>query len=219
MTNVQDDYLIDSNNELKPLIITFGGINGGIYQPLFEFKNFLQKYINCHFMFIRDTKQCWYHGGIIGFGKNINQVKLNIIKIIQTINYSKIITIGGSMGGYASLLFGQLINADGIIAFSPQTFIDQTNRKLYNDNRWSNQINSIYNKFDDTYYDLLKLNFDKSKVNIIYGNNDKLDKIHCERFLTKNNIKINSYSGGHNIVKYLRDSGILIKIINKFIID
>ena len=39
-----------------------------------------------------------------------------------------IITIGGSMGGYAALLFGSLLPVNGIIAFGPQTFIDKDNR-------------------------------------------------------------------------------------------
>ena len=37
------DYLVEFNKDIKPLIITFGGIGGGIHQPLVEFKNFLLK--------------------------------------------------------------------------------------------------------------------------------------------------------------------------------
>jgi len=38
-----NDYLICSDEKLKPLIITFGGISGGISTPLFEFKIFYKK--------------------------------------------------------------------------------------------------------------------------------------------------------------------------------
>ena len=81
------DYLIDANEELKPLIISFGGISGQIYQPVFEFKRFLQNNVNCHFIFIKDTNQSWYHNGAIGLGESIIELKLNLLKIIKKINY------------------------------------------------------------------------------------------------------------------------------------
>lgn len=227
-----NDYLIFSDEKLKPLIITFGGISGGISTPLFEFKNFLQKNVDCHLLFIKDTKQCWYHNGARGLGKNINELKNNIINKIKTINYSKILTIGCSMGGYASLLIGKLIKADIILAFSPQTFIDQKNRNKYNDKRWIQQIKKVHSNFNNTYFDLVKINFNNiNKVHIIYGKNNMLDKIHSERlninnkFNTskfignKSKIIIQAYDGGHNIVKKLRNNGLLIKIINNYIID
>ena len=212
--NSDDDYLIDADDKLKPLIITFGGISGGIYQPVFEFKRFLLNNVDCHFIFVKDTNQCWYHKGAIGLGDTIEDLKINLLNMIETINYSKIITIGGSMGGFAALLFGSLIKADGIISFSPQTFIDKNNRKIHNDNRWPNQINNVQKKFDETYFDLSNLNFDNIKVYAIHGKKDKLDKIHSERLKIKN-FKISSYYGGHNVVKTIRDNGILIKIINE----
>lgn len=215
--HIDNDYLIEFNDDRKPLIITFGGINGGICQPLFEFKNFLKKNIDCHVIFIRDTKQSWYHRGIIGFGDSINELKNNIKEIICKINYSKIITIGGSMGGYASLLFGNLLNVNAILAFSAQTFIDEYNRKKYNDNRWDKQIQKIHNDCDNTYYDLSKLNFENINVQIFYGENDKLDKIHCERMKNNKNINVKCYDGKHAVLKKLRDNGILLKIINDLI--
>ncbi|MBT4391258.1 MAG: hypothetical protein HOD35_01210 [Euryarchaeota archaeon] len=209
----EEDYLVDSNDEIKPLIIAFGGISGGIYQPVFEFKNFLQKNVDCHFIFVKDTNQCWYHKGAIGLGNNIENVTQNLKNIIKKINYSKVVTIGGSMGGFAALLFGIQLNVDGIIAFSPQTFIDKDNRKLHDDDRWSKQINYVQKNFNRIYFDLSDLVFNNIKVYSIYGKEDRLDKIHSERLKSKG-INISCYSGGHNVVKTIRDNGELIKIIN-----
>ena len=61
---IENDYIIETNRNLKPLIITFGGIAGGIYQPIFEFKTFLQSKIDCHFIFFKDSHHMWYHKGI-----------------------------------------------------------------------------------------------------------------------------------------------------------
>ena len=216
---MKKDYLVEFNKDIKPLIIAFGGIGGGIQQPLFEFKKFLSKNIDCHVIFIRDTNRSWYHKGVIGFGKNINELKNNIKENINKINYSMIITIGGSMGGYAALLFGSLLPVNGIIAFGPQTFIDKDNRKKYKDNRWKSELKKLYNNNnDDTYYDLSKLSFQNINVQIIYGYDHDLDKIHAERMKNKNVI-VTGECCGHAVAKNLRNNGMLDKIINDMIID
>ena len=212
-----EDYLIDSNDEIKPLIIAFGGISGGIYQPVFEFKNFLQKNVDCHFIFVKDTNQCWYHKGAIGLGNSIDSASHNLKIIINRINYSKVLTIGGSMGGFAALLFGSILKVDGIISFSPQTFIDKKSRKLNDDDRWSKQMKYVHKNFNSEYFDLVNLKFNNIKVYSIYGKEDRLDQIHTERLRSKG-INISSYSGGHNVVKTIRDNGELIKIINDCIL-
>ena len=213
------DYLMEFNEDKKPLIITFGGIGGGISQPLFEFKNFLKKNINCHVIFIRDTKQSWYQRGVIGLGDNINEVTNNIKEIISKINYSKIITIGCSMGGYAALLFGNLLNVNSILAFSPQTFIGKYKRKKFNDNRYNKWIDKIHNDCDNTYFDLSKLNFENINVQIIFGKNDNLDRIHAIQMRNKKNIKVIGEFGGHGVVRDLRNNGKLLIIINNIIRD
>ena len=200
------------------MIITFGGLFGGIHQPLFEFKKFLSENIDCHLLFIKDTKQSWYHKGVIGLGENINEVKNNITDIINKINYSMIITIGASMGGYAALLFGSILPVNGILAFGPQTFIDKDNRKKYKDNTWKSKIEDIYCNSDNTYYDLSKLSFQNINVQIIYGTDDKLDKIHAEIMEKNKNIIVTGECGGHNVIKKLRDNGMLLKMINDMIL-
>lgn len=72
---------------------------------------------------------------------------------------------------------------------------------------------NIYNDHDNTYYDLSKLSFQNINVQIIYGRSDGLDKIHAEK------IMITGESGGHAVVKFLRDNGMLLKIINNMIRD
>ena len=67
-------------------------------------------------------------------------------------------------------------------------------------------------------YDLSKLCFQNINVQIIYGYNHNLDKIHAERMKNKNVI-ITGKFGGHGVVKKLRDNGMLVKIINDMIID
>ena len=74
----------------------------------------------------------------------------------------------------------------------------------------------VHNNFSSEYFDLVNLRFTNIKVYSIYGQEDRLDKIHTER-MRSNGINISSYSGGHNVVKTIRDNGELIKIINNCI--
>ena len=177
--------------------------------PVYEFKNFLISNFKCHFIFIRDLNQRWYLDDYIE--NSVNNIKTNINKI----NYSKIITIGVSMGGYASILFGTLLNVNYILAFCPQTFINFENRKKYNDTRWENIINKIYSKnINKNYYDLSLLDFSKNtNIKIFYGKLDKLDKIHSLYLNNKNNIIIKECEGDHSFIKILKVNNKLYDII------
>jgi len=195
-------------DDCLPLIIAFGGILSGLGMPIFEFKNFLTSNFKCHFIFIRDLNQLWYLDDYIE--NSINKIK----SIIDKINYSKIITIGVSMGGYASILFGTLLDVNHILAFCPQTFINIENIKKYNDIRWENRINKIHSKnINEKYYDLYLLDFSKTNIKIFYGKLDNLDKIHSLRLNNKKNITIKECEGDHNFIKILKTNNELYNII------
>jgi hypothetical protein len=200
-------------NESLPLIIAFGGIAGGLTIPVFEFKKFLLSKFKCHFIFIRDINQTWY------LNESIENSVTIIKSYIDKINYSKIITLGISMGGFASILFGTLLNVNNILAFCPQTFIDFENRKKYRDTRWENIINKIYLKdINKNYYDLSLLDFSKdTNIKIFYGKLDNLDKIHSLKLKDKNNIIIEECEGDHSFFKILKDNNKLYEIIHSLI--
>lgn len=217
---MKNDFLVENDETKKPLIITFGGIANGIGGPIFEFKNLLEKNIDCHKIFIKDSNQSWYHKGANGLGNNIKELKNDIEKLIEEINYSEIIIIGASMGGYASLLFGSLLKVNSIIAFVPQTFIDKETREIEKDKRWPKQIKSVHEN-NQNYYDLINLNFENINVQIIYGEKDSLDAIHAKRMNKHKSIEIIKYNGNHKtIFKLLKKNNQLIDIIkNKLNVD
>jgi hypothetical protein len=124
------------------------------------------------------------------------------------------------MGGYGAILLGLLIKVDRIISFAPQTFIDKKNRFFFWDRRWRKQMNSIHknkNKHKE-FFDLKKIfknNF-KQQIDIYYSSRHRLDRIHAERLKGIENVKLHGYSsGGHAVVKTLRDSGELNDILSK----
>ena len=61
----------------------------------------------------------WNIGGLKGIGKNINHTIAFLKK--EFAKYDKVICVGGSAGGYASLLFGSLLQVDSVVAMDAQT--------------------------------------------------------------------------------------------------
>ena len=178
---------------------------GGILP--FEFLNYLSKTYekNTDLYFYIDKNQCWYHKGIDGITNNIDDTVLYLNSIIKKQNYKKIIFMGVSAGGYASILFGSLCNVRNVIAFIPRT-------KLTPD------VVSIDKKYDD-----LKNIINNETEYILYGDvkvkNEK-DNHHisqCNRLGCFKNVKIIYHKGLD--MKVLRDNGTIKKIIDNILVN
>ncbi len=203
------------------LLVTFGGINRGLGIPVFEFFNSLKE-INCDKLFLRDFKQAWYHNGINENINNVDYIRKFLQKIIHDNNYTKTCFLGNSMGGYAAILFGTMINVNTIISFAPQTFIDKWNRYRNFDTRWKKQLSMVYTNTNKNtkYFDLKKylktLPAFSGSITIYYCPKQRLDKIHAERLKGCAEITLVKIDdGGHDVVKTLRDTGELKSVITK----
>lgn len=199
----KSEYKIFNNNNY--LIVCFGGNAlqfGGILP--FEFLNYLSSiYTDCDLLFYIDKNHCWYHKGIQGITNNIDDTILYLNKIIKDGNYEKVIFMGTSAGGYASILFGSLCdNVNNVISFIPQTILD----------------NPI-----DLKYSNLKYIINKNTKYIICGDTSIQDKnnnhhiLHCENIECFSNVKIIKTNGVN--LKQLRDNGSIKKIINDILLE
>lgn len=205
------EYKIIGNNS-ENLIISFGGTchaMGGI--PPFEFLNYLSKTYktNVDLYFYIDKNGCRYHKGIDGITKNIDETVVYLNNIIKKSNYKKIIFMGVSGGGYASILFGSLCNISNVIAFMPPTKLD-------------NELTPAQNIIDEKYADLKTIINDKTKY-ILHGNT-KFKKINGSHHISQcnylncfQNVKI-IYHEGLNM-RVLRDNGTIKKNIDNILIN
>jgi len=177
------------------LIIAFGGCAlsfGGI--PPFEFvRSFKQWFPNYNMKFYIDKDQSWYHKGIKGITTNIHETVLYLQEIIKP--YKRVIFIGTSAGGYASILFGSLLKISIVIAFIPQTILTRSDTEF----KYRN-LKEIINSSTDYY---------------VYGcpaAKDELHHIsHVENLSNFQNVKIirkNVFN-----IKTMRDNGELIENI------
>ena len=173
---------------------------GGILP--FEFLNYLSKTFqkNTDLYFYIDKKQCWYHKGIYGITNNIDDTVLYLNSIIKKSNYKKILFMGVSAGGYASILFGSLCNVSSVIAFIPRT-------KL---------INPINKKYGD-----LKLIVNNQTDYILHADTAASGANHhisqCNYLECFKNVKM-VYHNGLNMKK-LRNNGTIKKIIDNILIN
>lgn len=210
--------LADFHNH-ENLLVSFGGIQQGLGMPVFEFFNSISD-IQCDKIYFRDFNQSWYQKGVDNELNQIDKIIKYLEDKISSNQYNKICFLGNSMGGYASILFGSILNVDTVIAFAPQTFIDRFNRIINFDIRWITQISKVHNyknkrkEFFDLKEYLKRNNIYKTKINIFYSPKHILDKKHAERLTGMNNILMHPINeGGHAVVKTLRNNGNLKSLI------
>ncbi|MGH7884200.1 MAG: hypothetical protein ACRENO_00740 [Thermodesulfobacteriota bacterium] len=204
--------IFDLTHHKRPMLIAFGGKAGALGMPPFEFFK-ITKNLDINKIYLRDLSQTWYHSGLRGITENIDDTVSFLRSKIDESGANKIVVVGNSMGGYAAILFGILIKADIVQAFSAQTTIDNENffrnkKKLQND----------HNNFSDKYFDLKKLikcNNNKVKINIYYDSKDRFDNFHAMYLDSLQNVTLHSFNGsGHGLIRVLKNSGKLQKIID-----
>ena len=134
-------------------------------------------------IYLRDIHKQWYLTGINSQLNSCDKVAEFLLKESKGL---RIITVGSSAGGYAAILFGELLKAERVIAFSPR--IELLSRLELSSHAIDplvfRLIGTPYNK----YMDLLKsLSLNKSEFYLFYPIKSKLDSIQLEH-LEKNNI-------------------------------
>ncbi len=87
-------------------------------------------------LFVRDPSLIWYQRGLPGFGDTIDEVAGSLRMIISEQGVERLVVIGSSAGGYAALAFGCALEADLVLAFSPQTTLDRGWLDEVGDERW-----------------------------------------------------------------------------------
>ena len=116
---------IENNN--KKLIVSFASNS----HDGFERKSSLMKlkYERNDFdvLYLRNRRR-WYLGGLNGIGKNIN-CTIAFLKR-EFAKYDKVMCVGNSAGGYASLLFGSILNVNEVTTINAQTDLQYVKNKL-----------------------------------------------------------------------------------------
>lgn len=115
----------------KILIVSFAVCSSQKYDRKSSLLKLKYERNDLDLLYIKNPKN-WYLGGITGVGENINQTIEFLKEIFE--KYDKVICVGISMGGYASILFGSLLNVNYVVACRPQTDLDYVIEKCRTEN-------------------------------------------------------------------------------------
>lgn len=200
------------------LYIFFGGIAAGIAMPPLEFYN-SSRIIDQHKIFIRDFGQCWYQDGLPGISHDLRDTAAYLRARIDEVEPNTTFFVGNSMGGYAAIMFGVLVGQGEVIAFAPQTFISPGLRLWHRDFRWRRRILDTYRRsfFKPKIWNLrplLRSIGGRQKISVFVSTDHRLDRAHAAHIKGIAGVSVYEFdSGGHELVKMLRDQGQLPSIM------
>ena len=207
---------VSPSEQGAPLLVAFGGIAGKVGILPFEFFN-LTKHIEANKIYVRDLQQVWYQRGLPGVATDIEGIAAFLADRMEEVSPSRTVLVGNSMGGFAAIVIGILLDVDRILAFAPQTFADRMHRLLYHDRRWPEQMREVHRTRGTRYLDakpLLRRLRPSCEADIFYSRDDRLDRAHAERLSFSSNFRTHALGeGGHSVIKHLRSSGELTRIV------
>lgn len=105
-----------------PTLLAFAGMGHGLQMPIAEFAGVLAP-LAVNVLFVKDLAQCWYQHGIRGLGPSPAAAAAALRDVLPG-GSSLAGTVGTSSGATAAILFGVLLEAPTMLAFSPRTLID-----------------------------------------------------------------------------------------------
>lgn len=175
------DYLLYPAKNAKKLVIFFSGLSGrktyNRYSWYWDEKEAWEG--DTVYLFLNDLTESWY------VGNDNSPLKDKYILIIQSIlnefniDRQNTYTVGGSMGGYASILFAVDMGLKGAISVHPQVTYSAARKHRVND--WETKIRSCGSQF----YDLTEFLFKREHVPFVYleYGDYEADRDGCERLI------------------------------------
>ena len=153
--------------------------------------------------FIKDHTQAWYQRGLLGLSQNIPST-VDVLTRLTAQSAHDIRCFGASAGGFAAILFGNLLKARKVVAFSPQTILNQQTI-----DRFRSQDTRIADVLKGQYLDLVPLleHNETCEIHIHYGAGQTDDVAAAERLRGLPNVTLHAHDfAGHNIGLWLRNT-------------
>ena len=224
-----DDVLVDRIVPGAPLVIAFGFVSWTT-RPAFDFYGRLRKLEQAsgqhlNKILVRDSGNAWYHRRIAGLGSHVDETAQALRELVRRIAPSTITTLGQSMGGYAAVMYGLLLDAQQIVAFGPLSFLDVEQARLYHELRWLPVMESLAQDPPlSGYYDLAALCRARAtahtQMHLVFGTRPdaanagagasesvNLDAMHAQRLAAFGRCTLHPFPhSGHAVVQHLIDT-------------
>lgn len=201
------------------VIIAFGSMRLKEPVPPFEWAGILRD-MPTNKILVRDLNKIWYLRGLPGLSANPCETRDYFRLLLDEHQIRRVIVVGGSMGGYAALLHGALLEADEVHAFGAQTFLPARKGLIF----WK----SVYARnwpilrrqtglllardLDRSFYDLrahLRRAATAGTVfHLYYCQDHPMDIRHARHVAGIPGVHLHPrVSGGHHVSLVMRDSG------------
>ncbi len=192
----------------KRLVIVMAGLPG---KPCFQFYGTLKK-LGYNVIFLCDKNKSWYNNGINSDeNQGIESLTYILKELTAFFDDDNIYFLGGSMGGYASLLYSSIIKKGCVLAFSPQTILKEHYGWYPNTIKDKNMI----------YNDLSLLDFTNVNITVISSELpiDILSLKNLSNVVAKNKKLFISKENDHNIARVLKNRNLLEGFLKSYIED
>jgi acetyl esterase/lipase len=202
----------------RTMLVAFGGINSRLGITPFEFSSLTGR-SGVKRLYVRDLHQSWYHRGMPGHGDELMDVASTLRKIIARRRVERLVVVGTSAGGYAALVFGTLLGADVVLAFSPQTVLDLESLAQMDDHRWDDKLQALEDDaaFDREWVDLARALPAARHAGTeyrVFFDDTHLDRGHGQRLDGLEGVRLFRFGRGeHELVRQLREVGALSRVI------
>jgi acetyl esterase/lipase len=206
----------------RTMLIAFGGIHLRSGVPPHEFSALTGR-TGVKRLYVRDLRQAWYHRGMPGHGDRLMDVAAALREVVARRHVERLVVVGNSAGGYAALVFGTLLSADVVLAFSPQTTLDLESLAQMDDHRWDERLQPLQDAaaFDRDWLDLARALPRARRADTryeVFFDDTHLDRVHGERLEGLENVRLFRFGGGqHELARALRDSGALARVLERAI--
>lgn len=218
---------VDFESTRPTLLIAFGGLAGKLGMPAFEFFNLTSRLREINKIFLRDTQRLWYQVGLPGVGGDPHAIASYLQQYTRHPSTRRVIAIGNSGGGYAALLFGHMLAADDVHAFSPKTFLNPIWRIAALDvPSWRNFLQMTrlwsfarrYPEFLDLRERLSAAPAQNTQFHIYYSSKHRPDRLQAVRMNQVPGVRLHPFvTRGHDLIRQLKQSGELSRILERAI--
>ena len=117
-----DSAYVKIGNDASTLVVTFAGNHHGGFARKTNLTELRTERNAFDILYMRNQGE-WYLGGLNGIGETIEDTIAFLKEEFE--KYDKVICVGTSAGGYASILFASLCGTDPSIAITPQTDLNE----------------------------------------------------------------------------------------------
>lgn len=166
-------------------------------------------------LFVNTPGNGWYRDGVPGLGDDIDSAADGLRIMIRRIAPRTVVCVGNSMGAYAALLFGELINADRVLAIGPETLLDQPGSR----SRGFLAGRPPPSRYADLLPVLSRFAADR-RISIVIGESDLFDLEYARRVAHLPGMRLRSLRGvGHEVPAMLHRFGAWRPLIQDFVRD